>query len=338
MTDVEILETTLRDGSYAVNHSFTAADTETICRALDRAGFRFIEVGHGLGLGASERGGGRAAATDEAYLEAAQRAVTHARFGVPCVPGIGRIEAVQMAADRGMGFIRICSDVHRVEESAAYIRAAKRCGLFVTANHMKSYTVPPREFAEVVRKSVGYGADLVYIVDSAGCMTPEELVEYVRAIREVTDIPLGFHGHNNLGLAVANSLRMVDEGVLFVDGSLQGLGRGAGNAVTEMLLAALQKRGQALHIDLLTTLALGAEHMRPFCAGREIVDPLDIVAGYAGFHSSFLPKVMAAAGRNGVDPARMIIELCKVDRVNADDAVLERVALQMTSASRELVP
>jgi isopropylmalate/homocitrate/citramalate synthase len=168
-------------------------------------------------------------------------------------------------------------------------------------------------------------------------MTPEELVEYVRAIRDVTDIPLGFHGHNNLGLAVANSLRMVDEGVLFVDGSLQGLGRGAGNAVTEMLLAALHKRGQALHIDLLTTLALGAEYMRPFCAGREVVDPLDIVAGYAGFHSSFLPKVMAAAVRNGVDPARMIIELCKVDRVDADDAVLEQVALRMTSASRELV-
>lgn len=125
--------------------------------------------------------------------------------------------------------------------------------------------------------------------------------------------------------------------MLFVDGSLQGLGRGAGNAVTEMLLVALQKRGLASHIDLLTTLALGAEHIRPFCAGREIVDPLDIVAGYAGFHSSFLPKVMAAAGRNGVDPARMIIELCNVDGVNADDEVLERVALEMTSASRELV-
>jgi 4-hydroxy-2-oxovalerate aldolase len=332
MTDIEILETTLRDGSYPVNFSFTAGDTATLCGALETAGFRFIEIGHGLGLGASERGRGRAAATDREYLEAASGALTHARFGMLCIPGIGRVEDVQMAADLGAGFVRICTDVHRVDESAAFLSAAKRCGLIAMANHMKSYITPPKELAAVVEKSVAFGADVVYIVDSAGCMTPEDLVEYVQAIRALTEIPLGFHGHNNLGLAVANSLRVVDEGVTFVDGSLQGLGRGAGNAVTEMLVAALHKRGCATHIDLLTTLAISAQHMRPFCAGREVVDALDIVAGFAGFHSGFLPQVMASADRNGVDPARMIIELCKVTKADADAEILDRIALEMASA------
>lgn len=328
MNRVDVMDTTLRDGSYAVDFSFTGADTAAICRGLQAAGFRYIEIGHGLGLRAGENGLGVAAATDEEYLRAAREVLTDAAFGMFCIPNVARLCDVDMAADHGSGFIRIGTDVTKVTDSRAYVQLAKRRGMLVTANLMKSYAVSPARFAEAARESESYGADIVYLVDSAGCMSPEEVISYFDALREVSDIAVGFHGHNNLGMAIYNSLRMVDAGAMLVDASLQGLGRSAGNAVTEILIAALQKRGYPTSIDLLQTLYVGYTHVRPLLRSRGVL-PLDVVTGYAGFHSSFLPKVLQAAERHRVEPARLIIELCKVDQVEVEEEVLQRIASRM---------
>jgi 4-hydroxy-2-oxovalerate aldolase len=332
MTGVNVLETTLRDGNYAIDFGFTGADTATICRELEAAGFRYIEIGHGLGLRASERGFGRAAATDEEYLRAARKALTRAAFGMFCIPGIAWVEDVDLAADQGAGFIRIGTEVTGVADSHAYIQRAKQRGLLVTANLMKSYAVGPKEFACAVRQSESYGTDIVYLVDSAGCMFPEEIVDYVDAVREISAVPLGFHGHDNLGMAVYNSLRMADLGAVVVDSSLQGLGRSAGNAITEVLVAALQRRGHATQIDLLRTLEAGEMYVRPILPERGI-QPLDVVAGYAGFHSSFLPKILRVAGRYEIAPALLIIELCKVTQMEAEDELLQNLARRIQRQS-----
>jgi 4-hydroxy 2-oxovalerate aldolase len=328
MNRVDVMDTTLRDGSYAVDFAFTGEDTATICGELEAAGFRYIEIGHGLGLRASESGHGRARATDEDYLRAARGALHHAAFGMFCIPRIARLDDVDLAADEGAGFIRIGTDVTATAESQPYIHRAKRRGMLVTANLMKSYAVPARRFADAVRRSADYGADVVYLVDSAGCMSPEDVAAYFAAVRDVSDVPMGFHGHDNLGMAVYNSLRMADDGAILVDASLQGLGRSAGNAVTEILVAALQKRGYATGIDLLRTLHVGYTHVRPHLR-RHGITPLDVVTGYAGFHSSFLPKVLQAAERHRLDPAQLIIELCKVDQVEVKDETLLSVATRL---------
>lgn len=332
MSRVNVLETTLRDGSYAVDFRFTAADTARVCRGLESAGFRYIEIGHGAGLRASERGMGTAAATDQAYLCAARDALREASFGMFCIPGVAVLDDVDMAADNGMGFIRVGTDVVKVGESEAFIDLAKRRGMLVMTNFMKSYAVTPERFALEVKRSEEFGADVVYIVDSAGGMLPDEVVEYFRAVREVSDIPVGFHGHNNLGLAVGNSLRMVEEGAVFVDSSLQGLGRSAGNAVTEALVAALMRRGYETGVDLLGTLRVGYEMINPLLPNAGIL-PLDLVAGYAGFHSSFLPKLLEAAERHRADPAQLMIDVCAVDRVQLRDDVLEEIASRLSGGA-----
>ncbi len=227
-----ILECTLRDGSYAIDFQFTAEDTARVVAALDLLGFRYIEVGHGVGLGASELGHGFAAATDAEYMAAAAGAVTRAKWGMFCIPGVASLDAiVDQAADLGMGFIRIGNNAETYVKARPFIERARKRGLFVCANFMKSYCLPPWEFADMAKNAGEYGAQVVYIVDSAGGMLEEELTAYIHATRERTPgLTLGFHGHNNLGLANANSYTAWREGCTFVDSSMMGLGRSSGNA------------------------------------------------------------------------------------------------------------
>lgn len=332
MKRVNVLDNTLRDGSYAVDFRFTADDTAAICSGLERAGVHYIEVGHGAGLGATERNIFPAAASDVEYLEAAQSSLTTSRFGMFCNPAIASLDHIDLAVSYGMGFIRVGIDVTAVAETRRYIEHAKQLGLFTTCNLMKSYAVPPRQWAEAAIQAEGYGADVVYLVDSAGCMFPENIGEYVDALRERSEVQLGFHGHDNLGVANYNSLYAADHGASFVDGSLQGLGRRPGNAATELLAAALDKRGYDTGIDMLELLQVGFESTRPLL-GPAGIEPLDVVSGYAGFHSNFLPKVLSAAEEFDVDPAPLIIELCEIDRCSVRDEDLRRIAMRLRESA-----
>lgn len=324
MTD--ILDCTLRDGSYVNRFQFSLAATRATCRALDEAGVRFIEVGHGVGLGAYRRGGDFAAAhSDEEYVATAAQSVKQAKFGVFCIPGYAMLEDVDLCHEHGMHFIRIGTNVTEVEKSRPFIERAKKHGMLVCANFMKSYVVPPEEFAEKARMSAQYGADVVYIVDSTGGMTGDDVKAYYEAVREKTGIGLGFHGHNNLGLANANSLLAADLGAALVDSSLQGLGRSSGNAITEMLVFLFQKRGKDLGIDPFKLLDAGFGLAKPLIHERG-QNPIDTVCGYADFHSSYLPVIKRISGKYAVDPRELIIEVCKMNRVDAPEDLVESVA------------
>ena len=323
-----ILDTTLRDGSYQINFAFSSVDTAIICKLLEEAGVQYIEVGHGVGMNASKAGFGQAAQTDEEYMVAARKAISKAKYGMFCIPGIARLEDLDIAAKHGMDFVRIGTNVDEIASSRKFIHKAKKLGMFVAANHMKSYALAPKEFARNVKLSESYGADLVYIVDSAGSMFPGEISEYVHAVRELTDIKLGFHAHDNLGMAVANSLIAIECGVEFVDGSLQGLGRSGGNAATELLVATLLRKGVAIGIDLLKVIEAGHKHIHPILpmAGRM---PLDTVAGFAAFHSSYMGHIRRFAAEYQVDPAMLIIEVCKHDKINISESILKRAAAKL---------
>ncbi|MBV8856080.1 MAG: 4-hydroxy-2-oxovalerate aldolase [Acidobacteria bacterium] len=321
-----ILDVTLRDGSYAVDFQFTADDTRNICGELDEAGFALIEVGHGVGLGASSVAGlGKAAETDEAYLKAASESVRRAKWGMFCIPGIARLEDVDLAADHGMGFIRIGTNVTAVEKSEPFIARAKRHGMQVHANLMKSYTLEPKEFAKKAKLSQSFGSDLVCIVDSAGGMVPGEVEQYFGEVRAVSDVPLGFHGHNNLQLAVANSMRAAELGAVAVDTSLRGFGRSAGNTPTEVFLAAMERAGRPLGFDLLRVIDLGERLIKPLMTDHRY-DSMDVVVGFAQFHSSFAPLVHECAAKYGVDERRLIMAVCARDKVNPSRELVEEVA------------
>lgn len=330
-----ILETTLRDGSYAINFQFTAADTALIAGELERAGFELIELGHGIGLGASRQGYGAAAETDEAYLKAAADTLKHAQWGMFCIPGIATLQDVDLAAEHGMSFIRIGTNVTEMEQSEAFIARAKRHGMFVSANLMKSYAIEPRNLAVRARLSQHFGADLLCIVDSAGGMFSEDVERYFRAVRETCDIPLGFHGHNNLNLAVANSIRAAELGAAAIDTSLQGIGRSAGNTPTEIFLLAMKRKGIDMGIDPLQAMDIGEKYIRPLIH-RVGYDSVEMISGYAQFHSSYMGIIRDYSSKYRVDPRRLIMAVCEVDKVNAPVATVDRVAREISEQNEEI--
>ncbi|MCX6983738.1 MAG: 4-hydroxy-2-oxovalerate aldolase [Lentisphaerae bacterium] len=332
--DVRILDCTLRDGSYVNNFQFSASDTKLICMALDSAGVTHIEIGHGLGLGAYRKGGSlSSAATDEEYLQAAAEGVKKSNFGMFCIPGFAEVSDIDLAHSYGMDFIRIGTNVHEIEKSEPFIERAKKHGMMVCANYMKSYTLPPQKLAEKAVLSGKYGADYIYIVDSAGGMLPSELSTYIKALKEKVSVGLGYHGHNNLGLAVANSLLASDLGVHFIDTSLQGLGRGGGNAPTEQMLLVMERAGYKHKIDMFKILDIGFDIISPLLVQTGL-NPIDLVSGFALFHSSYIPVIKKYSNKYCVDPRALIIELCKTDQVNADPALVERIASKLKRKSK----
>lgn len=335
MKKINILETTLRDGSYAIDFKFTASDTALIALELEKVGFEFIEIGHGVGLHASESGRGKAAETDETYLQAAARVLTRAKFGMFCIPGVARLEDIDMAAEYGMGFIRIGTNVTEMEDSEEYISRAKKHGMFISANFMKSYAMPPAEFAQKALLTQKFGADILCIVDSAGGMLASDVESYFRAVQSVCDIPLAFHGHNNLGLAISNTLHAVDLGAVIIDSSLQGLGRSAGNAATELLVAILQRKGIDVQIDLLKLMDIGEKYIKPLIRRRGL-GSLDVVSGYSLFHSSYMGIIRQYASKFQVDPRRLIMKLCEIDKVNAPPELVKQVAESIAKESEEV--
>jgi len=326
----DILEVTLRDGSYLIDFQFTAEDTATIAAALESIGFRWIEVGHGLGLNASQSGKGMAAATDEEYLEAAAQALQHAKWGMFFIPGIGREEDVRLAARYGMSFLRIGTNVTETAQAEPYIVLAKELGLIVSYNAMKSYAVSPAEFGAVVAQVHKWGADIACLVDSAGSMDPDSVAAYLRAAKAESPSPLGYHGHDNLSLAMANTLRAIEEGAVLVDSSLQGMGRSAGNTVTEVLVAILQRRGALGHIDLKAAMDVGQGLIQPLL-GKRGVDPMAVTGGLAKFHSSFTGKVQRYARKHDIDVRDLIVRLCQEDQVSAPDELLERLSHELAT-------
>lgn len=321
-----ILDCTLRDGAYIVDFQFTSEDTQRIAKRLDDLGIPLIEVGHGVGLGASENGLGNSAATDTEYMSAAAKAVTRGKWGMFCIPGIAKLSDIEIASDHGIGFIRIGTEVNKVESGKTFIETALRRGIQVYCNLMKSYVATPEYFAIQANKCYQYGASVVYIVDSAGGMLPKEIEKYVDAVRSIhPQAALGFHGHNNLGLAVANSLHCADLGASIIDTALQGLGRSAGNTPTSQFIATLMRSGYKLNYDVVDVMQAGEELTRHLIR-KTGYDTLDMTAGLALFHSGYMKQVVMTAESYGVDPRRLIIALCERDRVNAPQELINEAA------------
>ncbi|MBW4651604.1 MAG: 4-hydroxy-2-oxovalerate aldolase [Kaiparowitsia implicata GSE-PSE-MK54-09C] len=324
-----LLDTTLRDGSYVINFNFDRQQTATICTELDDAGVDLIEVGHGVGLNASKRDQGVARETDEVYMAAAAGAVKRGKWGMFAIPGVCDLSHLDACIDHKMDFLRFGVSIDSYDKVRPFIEKAKDAGIMVCVNFMKSYVRPPIMFEKAAREVIGLGADYVYIVDSAGNMPPRTVRQYCERI---SDLPFGFHAHNNLGLAVANALEAADCGATIIDASLQGMGRCTGNTMTEHFVALMQREGKLSHINLLAVLDAAEEHVRPLLSAVGH-DSVDLICGYAGFHSSYMDVIRRNSIEFDVDPRLLIIEVCKQDQSDAPDALVRAAAMQLRSAS-----
>ncbi|MGE3777340.1 MAG: hypothetical protein AB7F89_09160, partial [Pirellulaceae bacterium] len=321
-----LLDCTIRDGNYAIDFKFTEADTRLVVSELAKLGFRWIEIGHGLGLGAVEAGKESMPGSDVDMIRAARSVAGDAKIGAFFIPGIGTVDQMHAARDAGLDFIRIGYDVDQIERAWPYLADARRLGLTPCLNMMKSYAIGPEEFAENVRRSEEEGAEVAYFVDSAGYMLPEKLGDYFDAARAVSGCRLGFHGHNNLMLAIGNCMAAFEHGAEFLDASLCGLGRSAGNANTEILVAVLERYGYPTGVDLFALMDMIAAYMWPLVERVRPHDMMGVVAGYAGFHSSFLPRVEKIASRHRAEIRRVVSRVAHHDRIRIDDGYVEVAA------------
>lgn len=330
MKGIDIIECTLRDGSYNIDYRFSAKDTALIATALQETGVKFIEIGHGLGLNASNLKG-KAAEKDEVYLRTAMEVLTKSEYGMFFIPGIGRKEDLDMASGYEMDFVRIGTDITRADEAGEYIEHAKELGMKVSSNLMKSYALPPHEFARKAKMVDEFGADTIVLVDSAGGMLPEDISSYIGAMRdEKIGAQIGFHGHNNLSLAIANTLKAIECGATVVDSTLGGIGRSAGNAATEILVTILKKMGYDLGIDEFKAMDMAENLISPLMAGRGGIDPIAITSGYAGFHSGFFESISKFSKKYSVDPRKLIIEVCRRTKTDLPDELAESLAKELS--------
>lgn len=323
---VKIMDVTLRDGSYAYNFNFSLAQQKAITSGLEELGLEYIEIGHGMGLNASSPQNGVALHSDEEYLRTAQKSLKKAKYGMFCIPGIARLEDVDKAAEFGAGFIRVGINVTDLNKAEDYVKRAKNNNLIVMVNFMKSYAKSPIYVAEQVVKAESFGADYVYIVDSAGYMMPSDIEEYFGEVRSKTDVKLGFHGHDNIGLALANTLRAAELGFDIVDCTLQGMGRSAGNTSTELFAICAQRQGYDLGIDIPQILNLSKKYVYPL---HNRYNNIDVMCGVVGMHTGFLGSIYKISGKYGINPMILMQEYSKYSQLHMDIEVLDQMAQSM---------
>lgn len=324
-----LVDTSLRDGMHSVSHQFTCRQVGAVAGALDRARVDMIEVGHGDGIGGSSFQYGFAEASDLDYVEAAVEATTHSQVAVLLLPGIGTLAMLKEARRCGASAVRVATHCTEADIAQQHIAWAREEGMTVCGFLMMSHMLEPGALADQAALMESYGAEVVYCVDSAGALVPRGARERVLALRERLEVEVGFHAHNNLGCAVGNSLAAIESGATWLDGSLRGLGAGAGNAPTEVLCAALERAGHVPGASLFALMDAAENVVAPMLARPQIIDRESLVIGYAGVYSSFLRHAERAATKYGVDARDVLIELGRRRVVGGQEDMIIDVAVEI---------
>ena len=333
---IKITEVSLRDGSHVVKHQFTEAQVKSVTKALDDAGMHYIEVSHGDGLGGSTLQYGKSLVDEMKLIEAAVEEAKQATVAVLLIPGIGTVHELKQANSLGAGLVRVATHVTEADVSAQHIEYARKLGMETFGFLMMAHSAPVEKLVEQAKLMESYGAQGVYITDSAGALLPHEVRERVRALRQSLQVEVGFHAHNNLSLAVANTLAAIEEGATRIDGSVRCLGAGAGNTQTEALIAVLNRLGIDVGIDLYKIMDLAEEVVGPILPGSQEIRKGSLAMGYAGVYSSFLLHAERAAKRFNLDSRDILLELGKRKAVGGQEDMILDVAAELAQRKVEM--
>ncbi|MGE7884081.1 4-hydroxy-2-oxovalerate aldolase [Bacillus sp. NPDC094077] len=333
---VKITEVCLRDGSHVMKHQFTEEQVQSVTRALDEAGMHYIEVSHGDGLGGSTLQYGKSLVNEMKLIEVAVEECKQAKVAVLLIPGIGTIHELKQAKNVGAKLVRVATHVTEADVSAQHIQFARELGMEVCGFLMMAHSAPVEKLVEQAKLMEDYGAEAIYVTDSAGALLPHEVRERIRALRQSLNVEIGFHGHNNLSVAVANTVAAIEEGATRIDGSVRCLGAGAGNAQTEVLLAVLDRMGYKLDIDLYKMMDLAEDVVAPLLPVPQEIQKGSLVMGYAGVYSSFLLHAERAAKRFRVDARDILIELGKRKVVGGQEDMILDVAAELAKIKTEV--
>ena len=171
---IHIIDTTLRDGSHAVSHSYSPDQVRAVASQLDESGIFMIEVAHGDGISGSSYNYGFSKYSELDLIAAAADCVKNAKLDVLLLPGIGTVNDLKTVRSLGVSAVRVATHVTEADISAQHIRAAKELDMFAVGFLMMAHMAPPEKIAEQAKLMESYGADYINIADSAGYLLPED--------------------------------------------------------------------------------------------------------------------------------------------------------------------
>ena len=333
MSTIIITDTTLRDGSHSVAHRFTINDVTRVVSALDSANVDIIEVGHGDGLAGSTANYGFSAVPEMDLIKAAVQSAKNSKIATLLLPGIGTVPDLEKVKDLGVKVIRVATHVTEADIAHEHIEVAKKMGFFVVGFLMMAHRAKTERVVEEAQKMESYGANVVYATDSAGALLPKGVKERISALKSALKIPVGFHSHNNLGLAIGNSLAAIEAGATYIDGSLGGLGAGAGNTPTEMLVGVMERAGIDKNANFFKTIDASSlvlnEVLEPYGVHLPAIQD-SLMLGYAGVYSSFMLHAKRAAKRFNVDYRDIIVEAGRREAVGGQEDWLYEIAEELS--------
>jgi len=329
--DVRITDTTLRDGSHAMAHQFTEQQVRDTVRALDAAGVEVIEVTHGDGLGGSSFNYGFSHTPELTLIAAAADEARRAKIAVLLVPGIGTADDLRRAHDAGASVVRVATHCTEADVAPQHFGVARGLGMETVGFLMMAHRISPEELAKQARIMVDAGCECPYVTDSAGALLMHEAkARFEAVVAAVGDEAwVGYHGHQNLSLGVANSVIAQEVGVRQIDGSLCALGAGSGNSPTEVLAAVFDRLGVRTGLDVLGLLTAAEEVVRPYLPRWPKLDRNAIVQGWAGVYSSFLLHAERASVRYGVPAHRILARCGELGLVGGQEDMIIDVALRL---------
>lgn len=333
--DFRLIDSTLRDGSHAISHQYNPEEVIAIVKGLDGAGVQVIEIAHGDGLGGSSFNYGFSKVDEKELIAQACASTTNAKIACLLLPGIGLTDDLRDVKDLGVGMARIATHCTEADISEQHIKTSKSLGMETIGFMMMAHMNSPEGLVEEALKMQSYGADAIYIADSAGAMTTEDVRRRVSALVNALDVPVGVHAHNNLSMAVANSIAAYEEGATNLDGTSAGLGAGAGNCPTEILAAVSDKYGISTGVNVLALMDVAEEIVRPLMPRQQVIDRAGLILGYAGVYGSFLLHSQRAAERYNVSQAEILLELGRRKVVGGQEDMIIDVALDLVKKHAE---
>ena len=322
-----ISDPSLRDGNHAVKHELSIEQIASYCKAADAAGVAIVEVGHGNGLGASSLQLGEARTPDHLALSTARANLTTSKLGIHVIPGFATIERdLKPAIELGVDVVRVASHCTEADICERHIGFARGMGVEVWGCLMMSHMISPTLLLEQARKMESYGAEGVVFMDSAGHYLPDDVRQRVELLASELSISVGFHGHNNLGLAIANSIAAADAGATLLDACARGFGAGAGNTQIEVLIAVLDRLGYSTGVNLYKILDAADLAEKMLMKEVPTIKSVSVVSGMAGVFSGFMRPVTRIAQEFDIDPRDIFFELGRRKIVAGQEDIILEVA------------
>lgn len=329
--EVLVHDMCLRDGMHARRHNMSIEEMQTLARAMDDAGVRLMQVTHGDGLGGSSRNYGFSLHSNAEYIAAVADVLTNAQVSVLLVPGLGTMEELKEAYDAGARSVHVATHCTEADVSPQHIAFARDLGMDTTGFLMMAHLNDPEGLLKEALIMEEAGAQTIYVTDSAGYLLPDDVTARVAVLRDglKPETEIGFHGHHNLSLGVANSIAAVAAGASRIDASVAGLGAGAGNTPAEVFVAVADRMGIVTGIDLFKIMDVADDIVRPMMSQPVQVDRESLSIGYAGAYSTFLLFARRAADRYGLDARELLVEMGNRKMVAGQEDMIEDIALTL---------